>query len=310
MSEPSSSHPVFQRRFLGPRFWPLWIGVGLIQLLCLLPLPWLVATGAPLGRLFGHIAKNRRRVAAINLKLCFPEMPEADRERLVNAHFAALGAGLFETAAAWFTSDRQLHTVGDVVGLENLYAATADGSGALLLTGHFTTMEIGSRYLCLSGVKLSGMYRPIDNPLLDYWMRHWREDRSKAPALPKDDLRGIVRALRQGASMWYAPDQTLEAPSALFVPFFGVPALTLTATSKLAQMGRARVVPFFPARVNGRYRVTVLPALENFPSGDDAADARRINAVLEDAIRECPEQYFWVHKRFKYQPGDRRDIYD
>jgi KDO2-lipid IV(A) lauroyltransferase len=311
MSEPSSAEPKFQLRYLGPRFWPLWLGVGLVRLLCaLLPVPWLAAMGRPVGRLFGRIAKKRRHVVDVNLKLCFPEMHEAERARMVDAHFAALGAGLFETAAAWFAPDRHFRNIGELVGLEHFHAATADGSGALLLTGHFSAMEIGARYLCLAGIRFHAMYRPLDNPLLDYWMHRWREDRSGLPALPKDDLRGIVRALRRGGSLWYGPDQTLEAPGAIYVPFFGVPALTLTATSKLAQMGRARVVPFFPAYVDGRYRITMLPALENFPSGDDTADARRINALLEEAIRQCPEQYFWVHKRFKYQPGDRRDVYD
>jgi KDO2-lipid IV(A) lauroyltransferase len=283
--------------------------VGLAKLLALLPVPWLVAMGGMLGRLFGRVVHSRRRVVATNLQLCFPELPDAERERMVEAHFAALGAGLLETAAAWFAPGRYFRGIGELVGLENLQAATADGSGALLLTGHFTTLEIGARYLCLAGVKFHAMYRPLDNPLLDYWMHRWRQDRSGLPALPKDDLRAIVRALRRGGSIWYGPDQTIEAQNAVFVPFFGVPALTLTATARLAQMGRAKVVPFFPERRNGRYRVTILPALENFPSGDDAADARRINELIEQAVRRCPEQYFWVHKRFKYQPDGRRDLY-
>ena len=244
-----------------------------------------------------------------NLRLSFPQLGKQERERLVSAHFEALGAGLFETVAAWFAPDRSFRGAGEVEGLEGLRAATADGSGVLLLTGHFTTLEIAARFLCVAGVKFHAMYRPLDNPLLDYWMHRWREERSGLPALPKDDLRALVKALRRGHAIWYGPDQTLEAPNAIFVPFFGTPTLTLTATARLAQMGRARVVPFFPQRRAGRYRIVIQPALEDFPSGDDERDARRINALIEDAVRLCPEQYFWVHKRFKYQPPGMPDPY-
>jgi KDO2-lipid IV(A) lauroyltransferase len=153
------------------------------------------------------------------------------------------------------------------------------------------------------------MYRRADNPFADYWMLRLREARLGLPMVPKEDLKPIVHLLRRGGLVWYGPDQTLEAANAVFVPFFGVPALTLTATSRLAQMGRAKVVPYFPQRVGGRYRLVFHPALENFPSGDDSADAARINALLENAIREVPEQYFWVHRRFKDGPPGRRDPY-
>jgi KDO2-lipid IV(A) lauroyltransferase len=305
----SSTAPPFQRRFLAPRFWPLWFAVGLARALSLLPLSWLHGIGAGLGTLFALLVAERRRIVRVNLRLAFPDRTGEDHERLLWAHFRALGAGVFETAAAWFSSDRKFQRVGEVIGLENLQAATADGSGVLLLTGHFTTLEIGARYLCIAGVKFNAMYRPVDNPLLDYWMHRWREERSGLPALPKDDLRGIVRSLRKGNAIWYGPDQALEVRDSAFVDFFGVPTRTLTATSRLADMGRAKVVPFFPQRIGGRFRVVIKPALEGFPSGDDIADARRINALLEDAIREVPEQYFWVHRRFKDGPKDRPDPY-
>jgi KDO2-lipid IV(A) lauroyltransferase len=305
----SSSAPPFQWRFLLPRFWPLWLAIGLARALSLLPFPVLRALGAGLGTLFALLVAERRRIVRVNLRLAFPERSGEEHERLLWAHFRALGAGVFETAAAWFAPDRKFTGCGEVVGLEHLKAATADGAGVLLLTGHFTTLEIGARYLCVAGIRFNAMYRPVDNPLMDYWMHRWREDRSGLPALPKDDLRGIVRALRRGHAIWYGPDQTLEVRDSAFVPFFGVPTRTLTATSRLAEMGRAKVVPFFPQRVGNRYRVVIKPALEHFPSGDDIADARRINALLEEAIREVPEQYFWVHRRFKDGPRDRPDPY-
>lgn len=301
--------PAFQARFLAPRYWPTWLGVGVLRLLCLLPLPWVVRLGQGIGWLAGRLWQKRRYVVRVNLRLCFPELQGAALERAVDAHFEALGAGIFEACLAWWASDRRLRRHGEVVGLEHLEAAMAGGTGVLLLTGHFTTLELGARFLALHR-DFHAMYRPINNPLIDYFMHHWRQARSGLPALPREDLRALVKALRQGRAIWYGPDQTLDFRHSVFVPFFGVPALTITATSRLAQMGRARVVPYFPQRVNGRYRVTFLPALEDFPGTDETADAARINAVIEQGIRLAPEQYFWVHRRFKWRPPGDKDVYD
>jgi KDO2-lipid IV(A) lauroyltransferase len=220
------------------------------------------------------------------------------------------GAGLFEAGYAWFASDARLKRYGEVVGLEHLDAATRDGAGALLLTGHFTTLELGGRFVVIAGKPFHAMYRPYNNAVADHYIHHFRAARSGLPALPREDLRGLVRALRQGKLIWYAPDQTLDERISVFAPFFGVPVRTITATARLAQMGRARVVPFFPARVGSRYRITFLPALENFPSGDDDADAARINRVLEEGIALAPAQYFWVHRRFKWLPPGTPDVYE
>jgi KDO2-lipid IV(A) lauroyltransferase len=290
------------RSLLSPRWWPAWFALGTLWLLSRLPLSWLRALGGALGRAFGRLATGRREVVRTNLRLCFPDLPAAERERRADAHFAALGMGVFETLLAWLAPDTKLAPHIELSGLEHLRAAQAGGRGVLLLTGHFTTLEIAARALCIGGVRFHAMYRSADNPFVDFWMRRWRELRSGLPPLPKEDLRALIRALRAGGAIWYGPDQTLEVAGALHVPFFGVPALTLTATSRLAQMGRARVVPFFAERIGGRYRVSIQPALERFPTGDDEADAARVNALLEQAILRCPEQYFWVHKRFKYPP--------
>jgi KDO2-lipid IV(A) lauroyltransferase len=281
----------------------------LLWLLSWLPIPLAINVGKGLGWLLGQALRSRRHITRVNLKLCFPELDDAARERMVNEHFMSLGAGAFEAALGWFAPDWRLRNRGEVVGLEHLQAAMADGSGILLLTGHFTTLEIGARYLCLAGVKFHAMYRPINNLLIDFFMHRWRESRSGLPALPKDDLKKLVRALRQGHCVWYGPDQSLDVRNAVHVPFFKVPTLTLTATSKLAALGRAKVVPYFPARINGRYRVTFLPALENFPSDDEAADAIMINQMLEAGIRIAPAQYFWSHRRFKHPPAGAPDPY-
>ena len=294
--------PALSPRHFHPRTWPTWLGIAVIWLLSRLPIGVLLASGAALGGLAGKILRGRRRVVRVNLELCFPQLTASDRERMIDTHFRDLGCGLFEAALAWFASDARLAPRGEVVGLEHLRAAQADGSGVLLLTGHFTTLELGARYLASAGVPFHAMYRPYANVVLDYWMHRWRADRSGLPALPRDDLRGLVRALRQGRAIWYAPDQTLDRRISVFAPFFGVPVGTITATARLAEMGRAKVVPFFPQRIAGRYRITLLPALEHFPGGDEVADATRINQVIETGIGLAPTQYFWIHRCFKRVP--------
>lgn len=296
-----------------PRWWPAWLGLGVLWLLSRLPMPLARLLGAGLGELFHAVVPSRRRIVRINLRLSFPELTEAARRRLARDHFRALGMGFLELPYAWFASDRRLRRSVEFVGAEHLRAAQADGSGVLLLTGHFTTMELGCRLVHLAGFPFHGMYRRADNPFADYWMRRLREARLGLPMVPKEDLKRVVRLLRHGGRVWYGPDQTLESASAMYIDFFDQPTLTLTATSRLAQMGRARVVPYFPQRLggwwSGRYRIVFHPAFDAFPSGDDAADARRVNALLENAIRAVPEQYFWVHRRYKDGPPGRPDPY-
>ena len=294
--------PPFEARLLHPRYWPTWIGLTLVWLLSWLPIPLLMVLGEGLGWLAGRLVRGRRRVVLTNLQLCFPELSPAAREQRADRHFRDLGAGVFETALAWFAPDWRLRPRGTVSGIEHLRAAQADGRGALLLTGHFTTLEIGARYLAIAGVHFHAMYRPYNNAVMDWCMHRLRELRSRRPALPRSDLRRLVRALREGGAIWYAPDQTLDQRISVYAPFFGTPVLSITATARLAQMGRAAVVPYFPSRENGRYHVRILPALEQFPEADDLASATRVNRALEEGIRLAPSQYFWVHKRFKRVP--------
>lgn len=304
-----SSAPPFRAALLSPRWWPTWLAIGLVRALTWLPIAVQLALGAGLGRLAGQFARSRREVVRTNLRMCFPQMPEAEREALIGAHFAALGRGLFETALAWFASDRRLLSRFEFEGREHLDAALASGQGLLLLTGHFSTLEIGARIVVASGgLPFHAMYRPYDNELMDFFMHRWRERRSGRPALPRDDLRKLVRALRNGGAIWYAPDQTLDT-EAVFAPFLGVPTTSLTATARLAKMGRARVLPFMPQKTASGWKVRFLPMLEDFPSGDDLADATRVNEALEAGVRAAMPEYFWIHKRFKRRPPGEPRVY-
>lgn len=301
--------PDFKLALLHPRFWPTWLGLGVARVLCLLPIDAQLALGGFIGRSLGRVMKSRRHIVRTNLQLCFPTCSAEAIERLCDEHFAAIGAGGFEACMAWWASDRRLAPRGEVRGIEHLRAAQARGQGALLLTGHFTTLEIAARYLCLAGIPFHAMYRRYNNAVLDFYMHRWREQRSGLPALPRDELRTLVKALRRGQSIWYAPDQTLNRRISVFAPFFGIRASTITATARLAQMGRAAVLPFFCSRENGRYIVTIQPALEHFPSSDELADATTINRVIEDGIREALPQYFWIHRRFKHRPEGEASLY-
>ena len=303
-SNPSSSAaPPFRARLLAPWHWPTWLGIGLLWLLAMLPMRWSLAFGAGLGALLGRCIRSRRHVVDVNLRLCFPSLDNATRAELRRAHFRAVGAGAIEAGLAWFASDRRLAPRFAVEGREHLDAALASGKGLLLLTGHFTTLEIGARVLCTTAqLPFHAMYRPYANPVMDFCMHRWRQRRAKLPALPREDLRRLVRSLRDGRAIWYAPDQTLDEKLSVFAPFFGVPTLTLTATSRLAQMGRAGVLPYFPRYEQGRWIVRFLPMLTDFPGTDEHADAARINQVIEQGIALALPQYFWLHRRFKKQP--------
>jgi KDO2-lipid IV(A) lauroyltransferase len=293
---------------LRPRYWPVWLGLGLLRLLVILPARLQLRLGAACGQLASQFNQRRRQIVAINLRLCFPDLDQGERERLLEAHFAALGMGVIETAAAWWASDAAIARRGTLEGLEHLDAVLAEGRGVLLLTAHFTTLELGARYIAMQR-PFHALYRAHDNPAYQAVMRHWRERRSRLPPITRKNMRDLLRALRQGRIVWYALDQDFSDEAGVFVPFFGVPTLTLTATTRLVRLTGARVVPYFPCRLpDGRYQVRILPVLDGFGE-DEVQDAAHINALIEAAVRHCPEQYFWVHRRFKTRPAGYPEVY-
>lgn len=291
--------------FLHPRFWPTWLGLGLMRLMVFLPLGFQLALGRYLGRLVFFLLPRRRFIAAKNLELCFGSLNPDERRALLRAHFESLGQGVFETAFTWWASDRRLEGLAIVEGFEHITAARAAGHGVILLSAHFTTLEIGCRLL-LQHEPFHPMYRTHENPLFESVMRASRQRLSDNP-IRRDDVRGLLRSLREGHSVWYAPDQAYRGKNSANVAFFGVPAATNLSTSRLAQASAAPVVPFFSLRTkDGRYRLIIKPALDDFPGESAEHDAARINALIEETVREAPEQYLWVHRRFKaVRPGDR-----
>jgi len=262
--------------------------------------------GRTIGRLFKLLGRARVRVAQRNLELCFPELDTRGRAQLLQESFLSIGEGSYEFARAWWGRSRGLE-VDHVEGLETLEALRQQGRGVLLLSGHFLTLEICGRLLCRH-IELAGFYRRHEQPALEWAVKRGRA-RYAVAMFAREELRAAVKFVKQGGVLWYAPDQALGLRMSIFAPFYGTPARTITATARLSQMGRARVVPYFPQRLNGRYIIRILPALENFPSDDELADATRINQLIEHGISYAPTQYFWVHKRYKGPPAGQASVY-
>ncbi len=290
-----------------PLLWPTWLGLGFFYLLNLLP--W--AIKRPLGRLLGvciyYLVPVRRRVVATNLRLAFPHLSAASRATLARRHYVSLGLGLFETIAAWWSPPSRLprHRI---VGLHHLHTAATTGQGALVLTGHITMLELGARILN-DQLDFGALFRDPNNEAVAQVMRGSRERQLKQ-AIHFDDLRGLLRALKQGSLIWYAPDQGKKTKMSELLPFFGEPAITNVATSRIAQMTGCQVIPYFARREpNGEYLLEIFPPWTNFPSGDHTADALRVNHFIEEQVCKAPEQYFWVHKRYKRRGEGLPDVY-
>jgi KDO2-lipid IV(A) lauroyltransferase len=264
--------------------------------------------GKALGTLAGILFPFRRRVGLINLRLCFPDWTEKERRRLLFRHYQSMGMGIFEMAAAWYKPDLPVKRIADVKGLEHLEAVQASGRGALLLTAHFTTLEMTGRALLVHR-PFSCLYRKPNQPYIARVMTECRTRRMRR-VIHFDKMPELVRALRDGEFVWYAPDQGKRIKYSDILPFFGVPAITNTATGRIASMGRAAILPFFGYRDdNGRYQIEILPELTDIPSDNPHSDAIAINHLIEDFIRRAPEQYFWLHRRFKARGHPHPDPY-
>ena len=284
---------------LKPKDWPYWPLLGIAWLLARLPWPLQRGIGRVLGAVLHRVLVGRRRVAAANLRVCFPERDDAARARLVRDSFRELGIGLFEFARAWWGTLDGIPAHSEVRGLAHLEAARARGRGVILLSGHFVTLELCGRLLC-AHAPVAGMYRPHAQDVLEWAVLRGRLRYADA-MFPRDALRPAVRHLKRGGILWFAPDQETRRGDSVFVPFFGRPAWSLTSTHQLARLTGAAVLPFFHRRrENGRgYVLELAPALDGFPSDDAAADTARVMAAIEAMVRAAPAQYLWIHKRFK-----------
>lgn len=286
---------------LAPRHWPTWLGIGAMALLARLPWALQRALGRALGALLRVTLRERRAIALRNLELCFPQLDDAVRDALLREHFAAIGIGVFEFARAWWGSVAPLRRGLIVEGLEHLETARAGGRGVIVVSGHFTTLEVCGRLMC-DYAPLAGMYRPHAQAAMEWAVKRGRA-RYAATMFPKQDVRGAVRHLKRGGLLWYAPDQDPSRGDSVFVPFFGQPAHSLTSTHQLARLSGAAVLFYQHARRDdGGYTLRLFPASAGFPGKDAVADTAEVMAAIETMARAAPAQYLWIHRRFKRRP--------
>jgi KDO2-lipid IV(A) lauroyltransferase len=278
------------------------IAVGLLWLLHWLPLPVLAALGHALGLVAYALARERRNVALVNLRLCFPQWSEAERRRITRHHFKVFSRSLLEHGILWWGSKERIQRLVRVEGLEHWHAV--HGRPAILLAPHFVGLDMGGIRLSIDFAGCS-MYRQQSDAAMDDMLLRGRTRFGNQRLFSRrDGIRPLVRAMRDGLPFYYLPDQDFGPRDSIFVPFFGVPAATITGVSRIARLAGAAVVPAVTRQLPGLggYVVTFYPAWRDYPSGDEAADTRRVNEFIEQRVLEMPEQYLWVHKRFKTRP--------
>lgn len=298
---------VFDWSYLHPKYWFTWLGIGLTFFPALLPYRWIMQLGRWLGRISYHVAGDRVHIARVNLERCFPELSPQAREALLKKNFESVGRGIMEVTMAWWWPARRLEQIVSYEGLEHLESE----DGTILMVMHFTTIELAGRLITLRH-SVDATYREHGNPVFEYVQRRLRHRFDPgSQLLRRRDVRGMLRSLQSGRTVWYSPDQDYGAKNGLFVPFFGIPAATITSTSRLAKAGRAKVVPMVVTRLHAAkgYAVRFHAPLADIPSGDDYQDALQVNQFIEERIREHPEQYMWLHRRFKNRPEGEADFY-
>lgn len=285
----------------------LQFGLFLIWLLRLLPWPLLTFVGKTIGLLFYCGARHRRHIARVNLRLCFPELSTAEREKRLRAHFMATARSLIERGVLWWSSANAVRRMVRLEGYENLQAL--QGRPVILLAPHFVGLDMGAIRLMLE-TKIAGVYGPQRNKRMDRFIREKRGRFGNLELISrKAGPRPILQSLREGLPLYYLPDQDYGPRNALFVPFFGVSASTLTGLSRLARMAEAVIVPCVTYQTEKGYVARLYPAWKNFPSDDVASDTRRMNAFIEERVNEAPAQYYWLHRRFKTRPPGEKSFY-
>jgi KDO2-lipid IV(A) lauroyltransferase len=300
--------PIFQRSFFGPRYWFTWLSLGFLKLIAHLPMRVNFVLGRGLGWLFFHLIPSRKRIADTNIRLCFPELDESAREQMVRRIIESCGISIFESAMALWGPAKRLRSCHSISGLEHLQAAKAAGRGVLLVGCHMTSLDICGRILALH-TKFDVLYRQDPNPLLAYMLVKARED-FNGESIISVETRKLVRNLRAGRVVWYASDQDYGIKHSIFAPFFGIPAATVPGTGRFAKLGNAQVMMFSHYREsNGHYRIEISAPWGNFPTGDDIVDCAHANKMIESVIRKKPEQYLWVHRRFKTRPAGEPAFY-
>lgn len=303
--------PQFSLSFMHPRYWLSWLGIAALWCIMLLPYRQLVKIGLWLGRLSMRLLPGRVEIARRNLELCFPEMRLEEREKLLQRNFESVGMGVIETGMAWFWPDWRIRHCFSVSGYEHMARARQQGRGVVLVGMHFLTLELGARIFGMLNPGI-GVYRPNNNALLD-WLQTRGRLRSNKDMLDRHDLKGMIRALKKNEILWYAPDHDYGKTNSVFVPFFNVSQAATTAGSyMLIKSASPAVIPFVPRRKadGSGYELIILEDIgETMRGGNKESVATQMNQAIERAVMMAPEQYMWLHRRFKTRPEGEPSLY-
>ncbi|WP_144392823.1 lysophospholipid acyltransferase family protein [Pleionea sediminis] len=289
-----------QPNFYAPKYWPTHFFFFLMKVVARLPYSMLIRLGEWFGLFMYKCVKQRTRIARINIQRCFPNLPVNEQEELVRENLISTGVGMMETAMLWFGPDRQWDKHLEVIGMEHLEAAQAEGKGGLVLAFHLTNLEVGGSLLGTQ-FQLGALYRRNENPVIEHAMVEGRK-RFVHP-IPREATRDMVKWIKNNGFVWYAADQDYGRKQSIFVPFFNISTATITATTRFAKLTKAPVIPMTQRRIGrDKVQVTLYPPLENIGQDPDQ-DARAINEFLEKYLEQYPEDYLWVHRRFKTRPN-------
>lgn len=295
--------------YLHPRHWLMWCAFGILRLFSLLPYRAGMFAGRQIGGFIYLFAGSRRQVADINLRHCFPDSSPAERKQIIFQCFQNIGVSLIEMAMCWWWPDEKLKPLVEIKGREHLDAVLASGRGAILLAGHFSSLEISGRLFALS-MPLQVMYKAQSNDLFDKYIYAQRSSYF-VNTISRKNTRRLIKGIKDKIPTWYAPDQDFRREKNVFAPFLGVATATITASSRIAQASGAAMLPFYPERKadGSGYILRIEAPLEDFPSGDDLKDATAINRSIEKYARLHPDNYLWIHKRFKTRPPGEKAFY-
>jgi KDO2-lipid IV(A) lauroyltransferase len=296
-------------KFYAVKYWPIWFGLGFLRLIIALPWSWRMSVGRTIGWLLYQLSGRRRSIAQTNIALCFSHLTAAEQQHMVRQTFADNGIGIIETAMAWWSSRKDLSHRASIEGGQLIDQAQAQGRGVLLVVAHYTGLDLGGSLLAPS-YPYYATYQRHSNTLMDSIIGRGRLNNIPG-IVEREDVRQVVKLLKQGKIVWLAPDQDVGPDRSVFAPFFGIDAATTPIISRLAAATGAKVLQFSYHRTHQdqRYLLTISDDLANIPSGDLVADATTLNAAIEEKIRLKPSQYLWLHRRFKTRPGNSPDIY-
>lgn len=295
-----------------PKAWLIGFASLLLKSLVALPHPWRLGLGRQFGRLFYHINKKRRHIAKTNIAICLPKYKPVQQQQVLKKHFESLGMALIETGMCWWESDTDLLNLTHFSGLHYIEEALENKRGAILLSAHFTPLELGLRLLAAAITQpVYAVYQAHTDPYLDKLILDNRL-RHAGDVIAQNDIRKMLKTLKQNGIVWYAPDQSYRGKYSEIVPFFDIPANSNTATSRLSKISQAPVLPFFVRRDNSslQYHVEILPPLVNYPSQDTVQDTLQYHRLIEAQVYKAPDQYLWIHRRFKKRPAPYPDLYD